>query len=33
MSLVARRVRKEGENKNTKWEISRYRFGCMVLNI
>ena len=24
---------KEGENKNTKWENRRDRYGCMVLNI
>ena len=31
MCLLARRIRKKGENKNIKWENSRDRYGCMVL--
>ena len=33
MCLVARRIRKKGENKNPKWENSWDRYGYMVLNI
>ena len=29
--LVAKRVKKEGENKNTKWENSRDRYGCIYV--
>ena len=33
MCLVVRRAKKEGENKNKKYENTRDRYGCMVLNI
>ena len=36
MSFVARTLRRwtiEGENKNTKWENSRNRYGYMILYI
>ena len=33
MCLLAGRLRKEGEIKNTKWENSGDRYGFMTLNI
>ena len=33
MCLVGWRVWKECENKNTKWENSRDRYGYMALNM
>ena len=33
MWIVARKVKKQGKNENTKWENSKDRYGYMVLNI
>ena len=33
MCHVKKRVKWEGESKNTKWGNSRDRYGCMVLKI
>ena len=33
MWIVARKVKKQGKNENTKWENSKDRYRYMVLNI